>query len=186
MSAYPKDAKSNLTKLAAWISDRNLPFLISSMGMIVMLLWAGSYKMTAPGAEGIVPLVSNSPLIWWHFKLFGPYIGSDIIGLTEITAAILIAAGYVKPKAGIIGGLIVALMFFITSTMVITTPSAIISVPGIHGMRYMSFLGLFLFKDVISLGVSLNLISYFGQKAILSENLDARPEKARIRDECLS
>jgi uncharacterized membrane protein YkgB len=172
--------------LAAWISDRNLPFLITSIGMIVMLLWAGSYKMTAPGAEGIVPLVSNSPLVWWHFKLFGPYIGSDIIGLTEITAAILIAAGYVKPKAGIIGGLIVALMFFITSTMIITTPSAIISVPGIHGMRYMSFLGLFLFKDVISLGVSFNLISYFGQKAILSENLGTRPEKARIRDECLS
>jgi uncharacterized membrane protein YkgB len=46
--------------------------------MIVMLLWAGSYKMTAPGAEGIVPLVSNGPLIWWHFKVFGPYIGSDI------------------------------------------------------------------------------------------------------------
>ena len=186
MNAFPKDAKSNLTKLAAWISDRNLPFLITSIGMIVMLLWAGSYKMTAPGAEGIVPLVANSPLIWWHFKLFGSYIGSDIIGLTEITAAILIIAGYVRPKAGIIGGLIVALMFFITSTMVITTPGAIISVPGIHGMRYMSFLGLFLFKDVISLGVSLNLISYFGQEAILSENLGTRPEKARIRDECLS
>src|SRR5215471_11243491 len=163
-------AGSNLTKLAAWISDRNIPFLITSIGMIVMLLWAGSYKLTAPGAEGIVPLVSNSPLIWWHFKLFGPYIGSDIIGLTEITAAILIIAGYMRPKAGIIGGLITTLMFFITSTMVITTPGAIISVPGIHGMRYMSFLGLFLFKDVISLGVSFYLISYFGQKAILSEN----------------
>ena len=163
-------AKSNLTKLAGWINDRNLPFLITSIGMIVMLLWAGSYKMTAPGAEGIVPLVSNSPLIWWHFKLFGPYIGSDIIGLTEITAAILIAAGYLKPKAGIIGGLVVALMFFITSTMVISTPSAIISVPGIHGMKYMSFLGLFLFKDVISLGVSFNLISYFGKKAVICEN----------------
>jgi len=163
-------AKSYLTKLAAWINDRNLPFLITSIGMIVMLLWAGSYKLTAPGAEGIVPLVANSPLIWWHFKLFGPYIGSDIIGLTEITAAILIIAGYVSPKAGIIGGLIVAFMFFITSTMVFTTPSAIISVPGIHGMRYMSFLGLFLFKDVISLGVSVNLISYFGKKAIICEN----------------
>ena len=127
-----KDAKSNLTKLAAWINQRNIPFLITSIGMIVMLLWAGSYKMTAPGAEGIVPLVSNSPLIWWHFKLFGPYIGSDIIGLTEITAAILIIAGYMKPKAGIIGGFVTTLMFFITSTMVITTPGAIISVPGIR------------------------------------------------------
>src|ERR1700729_860480 len=112
------EAKTNLTKLAAWVSDRNIPFLITSIGMIVMLLWAGAYKMTAPGAEGIIPLVSNSPLISWHFKLFGAYIGSDLIGLTEIIAAILILTGYFKPKAGIIGGLIATVMFFITSTMV--------------------------------------------------------------------
>lgn len=164
------EAKSRLTKLAAWINDRNIPFLVTSIGMIVMLLWAGSFKMTRPGAEGIIPLVSNSPLIWWQFKVFGPYVGSDFIGLTEWLAAILIMAGYFRPKAGIVGGLITTVMFFTTSTMLLTTPGAIISVPGIHGMRYMSNLGLFLFKDLISLGVSFYLISYFGKKAILSEN----------------
>jgi uncharacterized membrane protein YkgB len=160
-------AKSNLTKLAAWINDRNVPFLVTSIGMIVMLLWAGSFKMTRPGAEGIIPLVSNSPLIWWHFKLFGPYVGSDIIGLTEWLAATLIIAGYFRPKAGIVGAMITTVMFFTTSTMLITTPGATISY---HGMRYMNNLGLFLFKDVISFGVSFYLISYFGKKAILSEN----------------
>ena len=160
-------AQSLLTKLAAWISDHNVPFLVTSIGMIIMLLWAGSYKMTAPGAEGIIPLVSNSPLISWHFKLFGPYIGSDIIGTTEMIAAILIITGYFKPKAGIVGGFIATMMFFTTSTMIITTPGSTISV---HGIRYMSFLGLFLFKDVISFGVALYLVSYFGKKAILSEN----------------
>ena len=165
-----RHAKSNLTKIAAWINDRNVPFLISSIGMIVMLLWAGAYKMTAPGAEGIIPLVSHSPLIFWHFIVFGPYIGSDIIGLTEITAAILIIIGYFKPKAGIIAGLITTFMFFTTSSMIITTPGAIIAVPGISYMRYMSFLGLFLFKDVIALGVSVYLVRYFGKKAIVGEN----------------
>jgi uncharacterized membrane protein YkgB len=164
------NAKSRLTKLAAWTNDRNIPFLISSIGMVVMLLWAGSYKMTVPGAEGIVPLVSNSPLISWHFKLFGPYLGSDLIGLTEWAAAILISIGYLRPKAGIIGGFIAAVMFFTTSSMIITTPGAIIAVHGISYMRYMSFLGLFLFKDIISLGVSFYLISYFGNKAIVMEN----------------
>jgi uncharacterized membrane protein YkgB len=168
--ALSRDAKSILTKVAAWINDHNLPFLIISIGMIVMLLWAGSYKMTAPGAEGIIPLVSNSPLIWWHFKLFGPYIGSDIIGFTEITAAILFIVGYLRPKAGVIGGLIATLMFFTTSTMVLSTPGAIIAVHGIRYMRYMSFLGLFLFKDVIAFGASLYLVSYFGRRAILYEN----------------
>jgi reactive chlorine resistance protein C len=165
--ADSQQAKSKLTSLAAWINDRNIPFLIISIGMIVMLLWAGAYKMTALGAEGIVPLVFHSPLISWQFKLFGSYIGSDLIGLTEWIAAILFVVGYLKPKAGIVGGFIAACMFFITSTMFITTPG---TTSLVHGMRYMSLLGLFLFKDVISLGASFYLISYFGKKAILSEN----------------
>jgi uncharacterized membrane protein YkgB len=163
-------AESGLVRLAAWVDRRNLAFLVTSIGMIVMLLWAGSFKMTRPGAEGIIPLVSNSPLVWWHFKVFGPYIGADLIGLTEWTYAVLIIVGYFRPKAGIAGGLIGVVIFFTTSTMIMTTPGAIISVPGIHGMRYMSNLGLFLFKDVIALGASLYLISTFGKKAIASAN----------------
>src|ERR1700722_13367090 len=166
-----RNAKSRLTKLARWTNDRNIPFLISSIGMVVMLLWAGSYKMTVPGAEGIIPLVSNSPLISWQFKLFGPYLGADLIGLTEWAAAILISIGYLQPKAGIIGGFIAAGMFLTTSSMLITTPGAIIAVHGISYMKYMSFLGLFLFKDIISLGVSLYLVSHFGKKAIVMEKI---------------
>jgi uncharacterized membrane protein YkgB len=160
-------AKSVLTKIAAVVADRNIPFLVCSIGMIVMLLWAGKFKMTAPGAEGILPLVTNSPLISWQFKVFGPYLGSDIIGATEWTAAILLIIGYFKPKAGILGGLILVGMFFTTSTMLITTPDDTIVVHGIH---YMNNLGLFLFKDIISFGVAFYLISYYGRKAIMAEN----------------
>ena len=35
-------AMSNLTRMSAWIRDRNIPFLVTSAGTIVMLLWAGS------------------------------------------------------------------------------------------------------------------------------------------------
>jgi len=63
--------------------------------------------------------------------------------------------------------------------MVTTTPGAIIAVQGIRYMRYMSFLGLFPFKDVISLGVSFYLISYFGQKVIFSEIHQAGTEDPR-------
>ena len=92
-SKFQMKAESGLVRLASWIEDRNIAFLITSIGMVVMLLWAGSYKMTRPGAEGIIPLVSNSPLIWWHFKIFGPYIGSDLIGVTEWLYAGLIIVG---------------------------------------------------------------------------------------------
>jgi uncharacterized membrane protein YkgB len=160
-------AKSVLTKIAAVVADRNIPFLVCSIGMIVMLLWAGKFKMTAPGAEGILPLVTHSPLISWQFKVFGPYLGSDIIGATEWTAAILLIIGYFKPKAGILGGMILVGIFFTTSTMLITTPDDTVVVHGIH---YMNNLGLFLFKDIISFGVAFYLISYYGRKAIMAEN----------------
>src|SRR5580700_990678 len=161
-SAEASQAKSVLTKIAAFVADRNIPFLVCSIGMIVMLLWAGKFKMTAPGAEGIIPLVTNSPFTSWLFKVFGPYIGSDMIGATEWTAAILLIIGYCKPKAGILVG-----MFFTTSTMLITTPDDTVVVHGIH---YMNNLGLFLFKDIISFGVAFYLISYYGRKAIMAEN----------------
>jgi uncharacterized membrane protein YkgB len=160
-------AKSVLTKIAAFVTDRNIPFLVCSVGMIVMLLWAGKFKMTAPGAEGIIPLVSNSPLTSWQFRAFGPYVLGDMIGATEWTAAILLIIGYFKPKAGIVGGMILLVMFFTTSSMLITTPDDTVVVHGIH---YMNNIGLFLFKDIISFGVAFYLISYYGRKAILAEN----------------
>src|ERR1700685_3036393 len=159
--------KSVLTKIAAFVADRNISFLVCSIGMIVMLLWAGKFKMTAPGAEGIIPLVTNSPLTSWQFKVFGPFIGSDMIGATEWTAAVLLIIGYFKPKAGILGGIIIVGMFFTTSSMLITTPDDTVVV---HGLHYMNNLGLFLFKDIISFGVAFYLISYYGRKAIKAEN----------------
>jgi uncharacterized membrane protein YkgB len=162
-----RTVENALTTIAAWIEDHNIPFLLLSAGMIVMLLWAGLFKMTAIGAQGIIPLVTHNPLISWQFKLFGPYIGSDLIGLTELTAAFLFIVGYLKAEAGILGGFITAVMFFITSTMIVTTPGAIITY---HGMKYMSFIGLFLFKDVISFGVSFFLIGSFGRRARRSYN----------------
>ncbi len=47
--------------------------------------------------------------------------------------------------------------------MVITTPDALVPV---NGFRYMSFLGLFLFRDIMNLGASLYLIVKFGQGAL--------------------
>jgi uncharacterized membrane protein YkgB len=160
-------AKSILTKIAAFIVERNIAFLVTSIGMIAMLLWAGKFKMTAPGAITILPLVIHSPLISWQFKIFGPYIGSDMIGAMEWTAAFLLIIGYLKPKAGILGGLILLVMFFTTSTMLITTPDDTVVV---NGIAYMNDTGLFLFKDIISFGASFYLIGSYGRRAISAEN----------------
>ena len=107
-------------------------------------------------------MVTNSPLISWLHKLLGTYGSADFIGITEISAALLLIGGYYLPEAGMVGSLIAIIMFFITSTMVITTPDSIIN---IKGMGYLTLTGLFLFKDLVSLGSSFYLLSYFRQKA---------------------
>jgi reactive chlorine resistance protein C len=168
VSSAPRlgEGRSLLTRVAAWITQRNIGFWVTSLGMIVMLLWAGAFKLTAPGAEGITPLLANSPLTMLQLKVLGPYVLSDIIGATEWTAAILYLVGYRWPKAGIVAGFITLVMFFTTSSMLITTPGDTIVV---HGLRYMNILGLFLFKDVISFGASFYLIGSYGRKALSRE-----------------
>ena len=161
---------SPLTSLAAWINNRNIPFFVIAFGMVVMLFWAGAFKMTAPGSEGIIPLVTNNPFISWDYKLFGPHVGGDLIGITEWIGGVLIIVGLFKPKAGIVGGIIGVLMFFTTSTMLITTPDAFVHV---NGMAYMNNLGLFLYKDIINLGASFYLIAWFGRKALATEPAQA-------------
>ncbi|HEX9514116.1 MAG TPA: DUF417 family protein [Puia sp.] len=157
-----KSIGSGLIRLTKWMDDYNIGLIIIRLSIIMMLFWAGAYKLTAPGAEGIVPLVTNSPLISWLHKILGTYGGSDFIGITEIVAASLILTGSFLPEAGMVGSLIAIIMFFVTSTMIITTPDSIIKVKGIG---YMTFTGLFLFKDLVSLGSSFYLLSHFRQKA---------------------
>jgi reactive chlorine resistance protein C len=156
-------SNSAFVRYTNWVDRYHLGINVCRLAFVVMLLWAGAYKLTAPGADGIVPLVSTSPLISWLFTLFGRYPGSDIIGITEITSAILIVIGWFKPQAGMAGSLIATIIFTVTGTMVITAADSIVVVKGI---AYMSFVGLFLFKDIVSLGVSFYLLSYYRQKAI--------------------
>jgi uncharacterized membrane protein YkgB len=90
-----------------------------------------------------------------------------MIGATEWTAAFLLIIGYFKPKAGILGGMILLAVFFTTSTMLITTPDETVVFEGIH---YLNDTGLFLFKDLIAFGASFYLIGSYGRRAISVEN----------------
>ena len=153
-----------LIALAAEVKQWDLPFYILTIGMIVMLLWAGAFKMTHTGSENITPLVINSPLMKWHFKVFGAELGSTLIGIVEVIAASLFLTGLFYPILGILGGIIAVIMFFLTSTMLLTTPDTMVSVKGIS---YLNNLGLFLFKDIIALGAAFFLIAHFGERAAL-------------------
>src|SRR5579871_4089731 len=66
-------------------------------GLVALLLLWGAFKFTAFEAEGIRPLVEHSPLLRWLYPLLGVRGTSSLIGVVELTAAVLICTRRWRP-----------------------------------------------------------------------------------------
>lgn len=121
-------------------------------GLVVVLGWIGAMKFTAYEAEGIRPLVASSPLMSWMYSVLSLQGTSNLIGVTELLAAALIAARPWSPRLTVVGSAIACLTF-------ITTLSFLFTLPGweksLGGFPALSGSGGFLLKDAVLLGASL-------------------------------
>ncbi len=121
-------------------------------GLVVILLWVGALKFTAYEAEGIQPLVTNSPLTSWGNAVIGMQGFAILIGIVEIVLALMILARSVSPKVSAIGSLGAAGMFLVTLSFALTTPG--VWQQG-YGFPFPSPMpGQFLAKDLILLGAA--------------------------------
>jgi uncharacterized membrane protein YkgB len=108
-------------------------------------LW-GALKFTQMEAEGIRPLVENSPMMSWLYPLLGIHGTSALIGMVELTAAFLICLRRWRPSWSAIGSLIASGTFVVTLSFLVTTPDV---------WSPTSPWGGFLMKDVMLLGAAL-------------------------------
>ena len=53
---------------------------IARYGLVIVLLWIGGMKFTAYEAEGIRPLVANSPLMSWVYRVMSVGGFSSLLG----------------------------------------------------------------------------------------------------------
>ena len=60
---------------------------VSRYGLVITLLLIGVLKFTAGEAQGIQPLVANSPLMFWLYRIFSLQAVSNLIGTIEIAVA---------------------------------------------------------------------------------------------------
>lgn len=121
-------------------------------GLVVVLGWIGAMKFTSYEAGGIRPLEANSPLVSWLLAIMGTQGISNLLGVVEITTALLLVAHFVSPRAGLIGSVLAALAFFTTLTFLFTTPGWEPSLGGFPAISAMP--GQFLLKDVVLLGAA--------------------------------
>ena len=126
---------------------------ITRYGLVIVLLWIGGMKFTAYEAKGIEPLVANSPLMGWVYKLASVGGFSAFLGVVEIAIGLLIALRPVWPIGSAVGSGLAVAMFLTTLSFLVTTPGWEKSLGGFPALSAMP--GQFLLKDIVLLGASL-------------------------------
>jgi uncharacterized membrane protein YkgB len=120
--------------------------LVLRGGLIALLTMWGAFKFTAFEAQAIRPLVEHSPFLSWLYPVLGIRGTSGLIGVVELTAALLIATRRWAPRLSAIGSLIAVGTFLVTLSFLVTTPGVLAPDNPIGG---------FLMKDVLLLGAAL-------------------------------
>jgi reactive chlorine resistance protein C len=110
-------------------------------------------KFTAYEAEGIRPLVANSPLMGWVYNLMSVTAFSSLLGVVEIAIGVLIALRPVWPAGSALGSGLAVGMFLTTLSFLVTTPGWEPSLGGFPAVSAMP--GQFVLKDIVLLGAAL-------------------------------
>ncbi len=123
-------------------------------GLVAILVFFGVFKFTETEATAIEPLVANSPFFRWMYDLLGLRGTSNVVGVTELVIAGLIAARRWSPGACAVGSLLAVGMFLVTLSFLFTTPGAWKSPPDFP-LPVPSDIGGFLLKDLFLLGAAM-------------------------------
>lgn len=119
---------------------------------MLILLWIGGIKFTAYEAKALEGIVTTSPLLSWGYQIFSLQGFSNLLGVIEITFALLIAARPVAPLASALGSFGAIGMFLVTL-------SFFFSAAGIwakdYGFPVLGGTGQFLVKDILLLGAAI-------------------------------
>ncbi len=153
------------TAIGSFASPEALGTYITKLGsygilasLAVIYFWFGGMKFTAYEAQGLVPLVQNSPLLSWMYDIFSVRGFSTFLGFVELTIGFLIAGRILSPALSAIGG-------FLSAGLFVTTLSFMASTPGVFepslGFPAISVApGQFLLKDIGLLAASVFVLGH--------------------------
>jgi len=126
--------------------------VLGRYGLVIVIGWIGALKFADFEAHQIQPLVANSPFMGWLYNFMPEYTFSALLGVLEVSCAVLLAIKPLAPRLSIIGSLIAIVLFISTVSFLFTTPG--VGEPKGGGFPAISLLGEFLLKDIPLLGLS--------------------------------
>ena len=167
--------------------------------LVIVLVWIGGLKFVDYEADGIVPLVANSPVMRFLYhrpteyrshmtkegelnlqhrewqQQNGTYTFSHGLGAAIIGIGLLIALYPIWPEVSAIGSALLILMACTTLSFLITTPEAWVPALGDanHGFPYLSGAGRLIVKDVIMLAAAVVTLADSAKAALVHQTRGA-------------
>jgi uncharacterized membrane protein YkgB len=135
---------------------KDLDYHLLRASMFIIFLFFGYQKWFQYEADVLVPYISNGPLIFWLYPVFGLRGASWFLGASEWTFGALIFLGFWNKQLGVLGALGSVATFVGTVTIIPFMPNGWAA--SACGFPAMVGNVPFLMKDVVLLAVSVYLL----------------------------
>ena len=135
-------------------SDLDIQF----MRWVLVLIFAifGYAKWFPYEAQGLVPIIANSPLLSWMHPAFGTQGASYALGIAEWSIGLGLLIGAWLPRVSVVAAAASCITYLTTLTLIFTTPDAWeVSAGGFPAMGGHTS---FLIKDAVLLAGSIQLL----------------------------
>lgn len=143
-----------LTKSGLLAED--LDYHLVRASMVIIFLFFGYQKWFEYEAQVLIPYISNGPLIFWMYPVFGIRGASWFLGVSEWLFGALLFLGFWNKKLGILGALGSSVTFVATVTIIPFMPDGWAASAG--GFPAMAGNVPFLMKDVVLFAASVYLL----------------------------
>ena len=134
----------------------DLDYHVMRASLIVLFLFFGYQKWFDYEAQVLIPYISNGPLLFWMYPVFGIRGASWVLGVSEWSFALLLFLGFWHKRLGIVGALGSSAAFIGTLTIIPFMPDGWAASAG--GFPAMTGNVAFLMKDVVLFATSFYLL----------------------------
>jgi uncharacterized membrane protein YkgB len=142
---------------------KDLDYHLIRASMVLIFLAFGYQKWFAYEAQVLIPYISNGPLIFWLYPVFGIRGASWFLGASEWLFGALLFLGFWNKRLGILGAIGSTATFVGTVTIIPFMPNGWDPVAGFPAMAGNVP---FLMKDVVLLAVSIYLLKQDVQRVL--------------------
>ena len=155
----------------------DLDYHLLRASMVIIFFFFGYQKWFEYEAQALLPYISNGPLIFWMYPVFGIRAATYFLGVSEWLFGALIFLGFWNKRLGILGALGACFSFVATVTIIPFMPDGWAASAG--GFLAMTERVAFLLKDLVLLTASFYLL----KQDLLRASLSATEPRVSINRE---